>query len=145
MNRTAALLCLIVTAGCPTGESTDMSDNTDGSTDPVTYARIQDEIFDLSCTASSCHSAVGKRGDLVLEPDVSFDNLIDVVPDNEAAAIDGFVLVEAGNPDNSFLIAKCEMPLDEDYEDIMPFGTDGLDSERQQMLIDWVLAGAADD
>ena len=140
MTRSIALLCLFVTAGCPTSDGT-----TDATTDPVTYAQIQEEIFDLSCTASSCHSAEGKRGDLVLDADVSYDNLIDIVPDNEAAAADGFVLVEAGNPDNSFLVTKCETPLEADYDDPMPFGTDGLETERQQMLIDWIAAGAAND
>jgi len=126
-------------AACPAPD-----DDTDGAPAP-TFTEIQEDIFDLSCTASSCHSATGRRGDLVLESDESYDNLLDVIPANTAAADDGWVLVEAGNAENSFLAAKCETPVATEYDGSMPLGGDGLEPDRLQALVEWIEAGALND
>src|SRR5262249_33565704 len=40
-----------------------------------TFQRIQNQVFDVSCTSSSCHSSVGRAGDLILEEGQSWQLL----------------------------------------------------------------------
>src|SRR5262245_53040414 len=71
-----------------------------------TFSRIQTQVFDVSCSAESCHSHVGKAGGLVLEEGYSWDELMDKAPANPVAASHGWMRVARGEPDNSFLLAK---------------------------------------
>ena len=70
------------------------------------FASVQ-EVFDLSCSFSTCHSAVTRSGDLVLDhEEISLANLVDVPAFHPEAQALGLKRVVPGDPENSFLIRK---------------------------------------
>ena len=78
--------------------------------DNSTYHDIQDEIFDKSCANSACHAPSSNSANLNLTYGQSYQDLIDRVPRNAAAAALGMKLIDPGNPDNSFLLTKLMGP-----------------------------------
>jgi hypothetical protein len=105
---------------------------------------IQAEIFDRSCTFSSCHSERGHEAELVLEPGMSYENLIDVDPDNEWAQRAGWKRVVPGLKRVSFLMKKLKTPLSSAYGDLMPQDTEGLPEDDVELIADWIRLGAKD-
>ncbi len=76
-----------------------------------TFDIIQTEIFNFNCIA--CHQAgtsFARQSGLVLTQGVAYNNLVDVVPKNLAAATDGLVRVTSEGrefaPHKSFLWEK---------------------------------------
>ncbi len=64
---------------------------------------IQENIFDVSCT-HGCHDSVNQEGSLDLSPGKSFDELVNIT-----SVTDGnFLLLEPGDPDNSYLVRVLE-------------------------------------
>lgn len=119
-----------------------------GGTTPVdppaaaTFARIQAEVFDASCTSSSCHAAIGRAGDLVLEGEASYDALIGVTPSNPIAAAGGMQRVYPGDPDRSFLYMKLAHGLTDGMGLSMPWGGPYLDESSLEVIRAWIRAGA---
>ena len=74
------------------------------------YHDIQEYVFDKSCASSACHAAPTNSRGLSLEYQLSYNALVDVVPQNPAAAAAGMKLVDPGNPENSFLLTKLIGP-----------------------------------
>lgn len=109
----------------------------------VSLAQIQDEIFTPRCAVVICHDSASRSGNLVLEEGESFDELVGVEPSTPAAREDGFLLVDPGNPDNSFLVIKLELP-DATIElgSPMPLIGDRLTGEEIQLIRDWITQGA---
>ncbi|RYE90019.1 MAG: hypothetical protein EOO75_10815 [Myxococcales bacterium] len=111
----------------------------------------------MSCSFSSCHSAEGNRGGLVLGKSAQ-------VPSSDvhkslvgvAAEIDkGLTRVKAGDPAGSFLIDKLRAAdggfkvthCDEKTSicgDPMPQGSAGLDPEQIARIERWIAQGALD-
>jgi hypothetical protein len=107
---------------------------------------IQKEIFEVGCTASSCHSTKAHSGSLILVAGASHQNLVGALADNPQAQKEGLLRVKAGDPDASFLLAKCSAGLDGEYGQVMPFGDpDGLPARKLDALRAWIAAGALDD
>src|SRR5215468_1597208 len=70
------------------------------------FGAIQ-QVFTQSCALTSCHSAVGRKGNLILEQeDLSYTNLVDHESDHPEARAMGLLRVESGHPASSFLIRK---------------------------------------
>lgn len=126
-------------SGCGGGGTVD---GTVDSPEVATFARIQAEVFDVSCTSSSCHTAIGRAGDLVLEAASSYDALIGVAPSNSIAAADGMQRVYPGEPDKSFLYMKLAHGLTEGMGLAMPWGGPYLDESSLEVIRAWIRAGA---
>ncbi len=104
-----------------------------------TFRSVQ-QIFDQSCAFSTCHSAIARKGGLVLaSEEVSYASLVDVVPDHPDALADGLMRVDSSNPENSFLLRKLRHM---GPGGPMPEGGVMLSEEIIQVIEDWIARGA---
>lgn len=149
----ALAVTLLVTAcggGTSGGGQATGSAPTDPTPEPTpaekaTFDRIQDEVFSRSCASESCHSSAGKAGNLVLEDGLAYENLVDVVPAQAAAAERGFFRVLPGDPDRSLLCHKVEDGLPIELGLPMPYGGAALDDGTTEILRKWIKQGAPRD
>lgn len=113
----------------------------------ATFPQIQATIFDTTCLDVGCHNSVSMAGGQVLEPDTAYANLVGAVPQNAAAAAAGFLRVDPGNPDSSFLITKLTLPsaFDPEFFSRMPLGKPMLAPEQIENIRAWILRGALPD
>lgn len=95
-----------------------------------------------TCSASACHSAPTHAADLVLEPEVAFSNIVDVPPSNPFAVANGKLLVEPGNPTNSFFLSKITGDLETGEGTMMPQAGVVLSDEQVALVRQWVEQGA---
>jgi hypothetical protein len=113
-----------------------------------TFDRIQRQVFNQSCAVSGCHDSQALAGGMTLEEGTAHASLVDVPPNNPAAAAAGWKRVAttgptSGDPAVSFIFHKVTGDLpDAEYGERMPRGRPKLD----QLLIDiielWIEAGA---
>ncbi len=104
------------------------------------FARIQSEILTPRCAVPFCHSGSFLGGGLSLAEGISYGQLVGVEPSVAAAAAAGYLRVDAGRPDTSFLLLKLVGPPPA-YGSRMPIG--GALSEAQIELVRaWILGGA---
>ena len=106
------------------------------------YHDIQEYIFDKSCANSVCHAAPANAGSLSLTYGLSYEDLVGRVPQNPAAAAAGMKLVDPGNPENSFLLAKLIGPTAAEQGARMPFGGGVLHNGKIEAIRTWIEAGA---
>lgn len=97
----------------------------------ATFTRIQNEIFNVSCTSSSCHDAVNPTAGMSLVAGSAYANLVNV------AATGGGTRVIPGDADNSVLVERIEGTIAPQ----MPLGG-MLTPSLQQLVRDWVANGA---
>lgn len=122
-----------------------------------TWDVIQARIITPNC-ATACHvagSSFATQSDLVLTPDVAYDQLVGQPPHNPAAQADGLLRVGTeGLPSlyKSYLWEKINAPDQEhfyvdhaDYGAIMPLGKDALTNGELEMIRQWIIAGAPRD
>jgi hypothetical protein len=112
-----------------------------GATDPAVrpFRSIQ-QVFTQSCALSSCHSAVSRKGGLILEhEDVSYESLVDHRAEHPDAQALGLLRVASGDPAHSFLMRKLK---GEGPGDAMPQGGGMLPDDVIQMIEDWIRRGA---
>ena len=110
--------------------------------DNSTYHEIQDNIFDKSCANSACHAAPQNAANLNLTYEQSYQDLIDTVPRNTAAANAGMKLIDPGNPDNSFLLTKLMEPEAPEFGARMPYFMGPLHNGKIDAIRTWIAAGA---
>ena len=123
--------------------------------EPDTWNIIQDSIFTPNCI--SCHDHglyFAEQSDLILAEDVAYQELINVVPNNTAAADDGLTLVGTDgivSLYNSFLWEKINAQDFEhfyddhpEYGSLMPLGVDFLTNGQLEYIRQWIIAGAPD-
>ena len=106
------------------------------------YHDIQEYVFDKSCANSVCHAAPANAGNLNLTYGLSYEDLVGMVPQNPAAAAAGMQLVDPGNPENSFLLAKLMGPTAPEQGARMPFGGGMLHNGKIDAVRTWIEAGA---
>lgn len=133
----AAIMALAVVWGCGGGDG-----GAGGAAAPGTFARIQSEVFDVSCSADSCHSTVGQAGGLVLEAGHSWDQLMEQPPANPYAAARGWMRIAPGDADSSFLLAKITDRLAAGEGQSMPYNAAPLDDATVEVIRAWIEAGA---
>jgi len=133
----AMVVAVWALSGCGGG-----SDGSSGGTTSSTYERIQVEVFDVSCSSDSCHSSVGRAGDLVLDAEHSWDALMEQPPSNLTAAEHGMMRVDPGEPENSFLLAKLTARLASGEGASMPYNAAPLDGATVEIIRAWIAAGA---
>jgi len=110
----------------------------------VSFAQIQDEIFTPRCAVVICHDSASRSGSLVLEEGASFDDLVGVEPSTPAARDAGMLRVDPGDPDNSFLVIKLELPQATiELGSPMPLIGDRLSDSEIQLIRDWIAQGAS--
>ncbi len=114
-----------------------------------TYDRIQNQIFNESCNLSGCHDSETQAGNMLLEPAGSYTNLINVVPDNPAAAGAGWLRVSVsvidpntGDPNASYLFRKITGGLEAGFGARMPLGMPSLPTNLIDIIQLWIEAGA---
>ena len=105
---------------------------------------IQRDIFDPSCATAACHSASTSAAGLSLAPGESYDQLIDVEPQNPTAAA-GLLLVEPGSIEGSYLVHKLTGDLQAGEGSIMPLLAPPLTQEQIATVEAWIAAGASPD
>lgn len=106
------------------------------------YHDIQEYVFDKSCANSVCHAAPANAGNLNLTYGLSYEDLVGRDPQNPAAAAAGMKLVDPGNPENSFLLAKLIGPTVAEQGARMPFGGGMLHTGKIDAVRTWIEAGA---
>jgi hypothetical protein len=127
--------------GTPTPTPTATATATMG--EGVSLAQIQDEIFTPRCAVVTCHDSTSQSGALVLEEGFSFDQLVGVEPATPAARDAGFLRVDPGDPDNSFLVIKLELPeATLELGSPMPLIGARLTAAEIQLIRDWIAQGA---
>jgi hypothetical protein len=107
---------------------------------PATYDVVATRVFS-NCTTRSCHSEIGRKGNLILTPDQAYGMLVDQPAANSAAAGRGKKRVVPGDPAASFLMQKLTSPAP-DEGSRMPLSGEPLSSEDLDLLRRWIADGA---
>jgi hypothetical protein len=98
------------------------------------------QVFTQSCALPTCHSAIAREGDLVLESEeLSWESLVDHASTHEDAVEMGLLRVKSGDPEQSFLMRKLR---NLGPGDAMPQGTPALSDAILDMIEDWIARGA---
>jgi hypothetical protein len=106
----------------------------------TTLDEIQSDVFTPTCSVSGCHT--GPTGNTLpggmdlTSADASFDSLVGV----SSLQVPELSRVEAGDPDNSYLIQKLEGTADEGAQ--MPAGGPPLDQAVIDDIRQWIADGA---
>ena len=117
---------------------------------------IREEIFNPNCT--SCHingSFYAEQSNLILTPDIAYEELINTIPNNSSAYEDDLVLVsnEGGllGLQRSYLWEKLDVWNQEhyfsehpNYGSLMPMGGPFLNRGQLDFIEQWIYAGAPD-
>jgi hypothetical protein len=144
-------LCTAVSfaASCGGGDtsSTDAPSPGDATGATSSFARLQSSVLSPSCAVSGCHvsASAAASGNLVLAPDVAYDNLVNAVPTNLSARRDGLKRVVPFKPDSSVLFQKVVLALAAhggDYGNSMPVGSAPLTQGQIDFIRAWITAGA---
>jgi len=105
---------------------------------PVTFSRIQREIFTPHCALSGCHSGSDAQAGMNLSAGAAYTNLVSV----QSSGSGSLKRVEPGNSANSFLVQR--MRNIGESPSIMPPA--GKLSENQIQLVEiWIANGAKND
>jgi mono/diheme cytochrome c family protein len=137
-------LIALVALGCA-GEGTISGDGPPPNGPAGSFAQVQQEIFDRSCTAAACHNSSFRAGNLSLTTGESYDNLVGVEPDNATARSDGLLRVAPSEPDRSFILRKLTGDLGATEGSAMPLGAAQLDEASIELIASWITAGALRD
>jgi len=130
----ALLLALALSGASCAGDGPAASDTAAG------FPTIQKQIFDQSCVAGGCHNAISRAGNLVLVDGQSYQQLVNVPPDNLAARAAGLERVTPFQPDTSFLLLKLTDPGNKGSR--MPLSAAPLSSAQIDMIRQWIAGGA---
>ncbi len=106
-----------------------------------TLTDLQTSIFDVSCAVAGCHVGPNALMGLDLSAGASYENLVNV----PSVGSRGLLLVEPGEPDSSYLVAKIEGSALIGGSLRMPIGRDPLSAEQIEAVRAWIEAGAEND
>ena len=121
--------------GCP-------ATPTPTETPAPTLDRIQATIFSPRCAIATCHDRAVASGGLVLvDADTSYGALVGAAPTVDAARLAGMLRVDAGHPDNSFLLTKLTGPP-AGQGGRMPLTGDPLSDADVALIRAWITTGA---
>ena len=97
------------------------------------FSDIKAKVF-VNCVGAQCHSSAGNQGNLVLESNVAFINLVGV----QSVLFPQFKRVEAGNSANSIIIKILKGQVNPR----MPLNANPLDAATIDSLAKWIDLGA---
>ena len=121
-------------AGCP-------SPATPPPVPTIAFAAIRDAILVPRCAIPTCHDAAARSGNLALDAASAYDALVGVEPNIDTAREAGLLLVDPGEPDNSFLLIKLSGPPP-DQGSRMPLTGTPLSESETAAIADWIARGA---
>jgi len=109
----------------------------------VKLNEVQASILIFGCAVASCHSAAGASasGNLVLDKEHAYSQLVNAVSNNTVAATAGEVRVKPGNLSRSFLWKKVTGP-GAGEGNVMPNTGMHLDQGQLDLLQQWIVGGA---
>lgn len=109
----------------------------------LSYTSIYQKVFAASCAFASCHSTASHKGGLVLDTrEGAHLALIGIAPTNESALASGFLRVDPGKPDTSFLLKKISAPGPGEGNRMPANSSIGLSQSAISAIREWILAGA---
>jgi hypothetical protein len=143
--RLTGLVVVLAVVAC--GGDRDPTSGSTSSNDVATFARLQSSVLTPSCAVSGCHvsASAAASGNLVLSPDVAYDNLVGARATSLSAQRDGMKRVVPFHPDSSLLFQKIVLALvsrTADYGNTMPVGTAPLSQGQVDFIRKWIEAGA---
>lgn len=97
------------------------------------FSAIKTTVF-VNCVGAQCHSSVGNQGNLVLESNVAFGNLVGV----QSVLFPQYKRVEAGNSANSLIIKI----LKGEVSPQMPLNGTPLPAATIDSIAKWIDQGA---
>lgn len=104
-----------------------------------TFDRIRDQVFAQSCALSGCHDSESSEGGLILLAGAAYGNIVNVVPENTAAADDMLLRIAPGDENLSFLYRKITDDLEPGYGSAMPDGLPALDPSLVELIRKWII------
>ena len=136
MRLSLLLTAALLWASCGGDDSTVGPDGSDGAGQLTEASLAQvSEVFAISCAFSGCHSGGDPAAGLSLEGDFA-TRIVGVASEQRS----GFLLVEPGNPDESYLLLKVRGD-DEIISQRMPPGNP-LSAEQVEIIRAWIASGA---
>jgi hypothetical protein len=123
---------------------TAVNSSLDGCPVAVPFADVQ-AIFSASCAVAFCHSGPFPANGMSLAPGEAFDEIVGIRPLNLSAAAAGFLRVDPGMPENSFLLLKIDADPLPDFSfggSMPPFPSPMLPPKEIQLIEDWIAQGA---
>jgi len=97
------------------------------------FSEIKAKVF-VNCTGAQCHSSAGNQANLILEPNVAFNNLVGV----QSVLFPQFKRVEPGNSANSLIIKI----LKGEVSPQMPFNGTPIPAATIDSIAKWIDQGA---
>ena len=135
MRLSLLLTAALLWAGCGGDDSTvGPDDDGEGQLTEASLAQVS-EVFAVSCAFSGCHSGGDPAAGLSLEGDFA-GRIVGVASEQRA----GFLLVDPGNPNKSYLLLKVRGD-DEIISQQMPPGNP-LPAEQVEIIRAWIASGA---
>lgn len=118
------------------------------ATDPtpaaVSFARLQAEVFVPRCAVAFCHDGTSRAGNLDLTQ--PYESLVGVPPANSAARDAGWMRVDPGRPERSFLLTKITLAtFDTRWGSPMPLSGPKLEAAWVEAIAAWISRGAPRD
>ena len=107
----------------------------------ATFEAIEQALFAPRCAIPTCHTAQARSGDLALDADHAYGELVGVEPFIDSARVAGLLRVAPNHPENSFLLVKLEGPP-VDQGSRMPLTGPLLSDAEVQLIRDWIAHGA---
>jgi hypothetical protein len=143
LTETAVPSATATTTPTPTETSTAAPTPTVTLAPGSSFAEIQAEIFDQRCAVVGCHTDefAPFNGDLSLQQGSSYNDLVGVEPMNAVARDAGYLRVDPGRPDSSFLLRKLTGPGSGEGNP-MPLTGGPLSSEQIDRIRNWIARGA---
>jgi mono/diheme cytochrome c family protein len=140
LMRTALLIFIawlsVISTSC---NSKKASDESAKPLDPK-LSSLQQEIFDVHCSAPSCHGS-GVKGGLSLVGANSYHQLVGVPSTTNRINTPPLFRVKSGSPDSSLLYIKITSP-DSTQGELMPKGSDKLTPDEIETVRQWIMSGA---
>ncbi len=106
----------------------------------VRWSELWQELFLPRCALKGCHTEQDHVGNLDLEVH-AYESLVNVPPDNFAAATNGWRRVAPGDPEQSFLYLKLR-PIAPQFGSQMPLVGAPVEEDWLQRIRVWILQGA---
>lgn len=109
----------------------------------LSFTSIYEKVLATSCAFSSCHSTEAHRADLSFATaDEAYHALVGVAPANPVALAAGFLRVEAGKPETSFLLKKLMAPGPGEGIRMPASSSSPLSDNTINAIREWIFAGA---
>lgn len=122
--------------GRPLSEQSGQPDAGNEVTTSGDFNQIQNDILDVSCATSGCHSGTSAPLGLNLDAAKSYDNLVA----QPSLQVSGLQLVEPNNVEASYLVHKLEGTQSGGVQ--MPLGKPALTASQLALVRQWIGNGA---